>query len=134
MTMSEQNKKLVRELVESVYGGELTRLDDFVSDAYVDHSRWGDREGLRRMLAQFKAAYPDIEFTVEDIVAEGNRVAARIRATYTGSPKRREREKTIRATAIFRIDEGKVVEHWGTAIRSTSARLVLDSPSLRLSS
>ncbi len=113
MTMSEQNKELVRELVESVYGRELARLDEFVAETYVDHSRWGDREGLRRMLAQFKTAYPDIEFVVEDIVAEGNRVAARIRATYNGNKKRRHREKTMRATAIFRIDEGKVVEHWG---------------------
>lgn len=113
MTLSEQNKKLIRELVENVYAGELTRLDEFVSETYVDHSRWGDRDGLRRMLAQFKTAYPDIEFVVEDIVAEGNRVAARIRATYTGSPKARDLEKTIRATAIFRIAEGKVVEHWG---------------------
>jgi predicted SnoaL-like aldol condensation-catalyzing enzyme len=110
---SSLNKAVVRELVERAYSGEVDRLDGLVAPDYLDHSRWGDREGLRRVIVDFKAAYPGIEFSVRDIVGEGDKVAARIRCTCRDHPGESGHEKVIHSIAIFRLANGKVVEHWG---------------------
>jgi len=104
-----QNKTIVRELVEKVYSGDVDKLDDLVRTDYVDHSRWHDRDGLRRVIKAFKGAYPRIEFSVRDIFAEDDKVAARIRCNCEESG----HEKVIHSIAIFRLADGKVVEHWG---------------------
>jgi len=108
-----RNKAIVRELVERVYSGDLDRLDDLVTTGYVDHSRWGDRDGLRRVIAAFKSAYPGIEFSVRDILAEGDKVAARIRCNCQDHSEESGHAKVIHSIAIFRLADGKVVEHWG---------------------
>lgn len=109
----ERNKALVRELVESVYAGRVERLDALVSAEYTDHSRWRTRDGLRDVLTQFLRVYPYRECVVEDAIAEGDRVAARLRCDYARSAKPASHDKTVRATVVFRIADGKVVEHWG---------------------
>jgi predicted SnoaL-like aldol condensation-catalyzing enzyme len=109
---SSENKTIVRQLVEQVYSGAVERLDELVAADYVDHSRWRDREGLRRVIVAFKGAYPTIEFSVRDILAEDDRVAARIRCTCR-DPSDPSQDKVIHSISIFRLDEGKVVEHWG---------------------
>ena len=104
------NKAIVRQLVEKVYCGAVDQLDGLVAADYVDHSRWRDREGLSRVIVAFKGAYPAIEFSVRDIVAEDDKVAARIRCTCRDHS---DTDKVIHSIAIFRLDNGKVVEHWG---------------------
>jgi predicted SnoaL-like aldol condensation-catalyzing enzyme len=109
---SSDNKAIVRQLVEKVYCGAVDQLDELVAADYVDHSRWRDREGLRRVIVAFKGAYPEIEFSVRDILAEDDKVAARIRCTCRDHSDRFQ-DKVIHSIAIFRLDDGKVVEHWG---------------------
>ncbi len=112
-TTLERNKTLVRELVERVYGGELARLGEIVSARYVDHSRWKTREGLKKMLEGFLAAYSRVEFSLEDVLAESDRVAVRIHCECRSQGN--TVEKTIDSTGIFRVYGGKVVEHWGNS-------------------
>jgi predicted ester cyclase len=108
-----ENKTIVRELVERVYNGDVDRLDQLVAADYVDHSRWHDREGLRRVITALKAAYPGIDFRVRDILAEEDKVAARIRCDCRDDSQKSGPQKVIHSIAIFRLANGKVVEHWG---------------------
>jgi predicted SnoaL-like aldol condensation-catalyzing enzyme len=107
------NKEIVRQLVEKVYSGKVDELDGLVAPEYVDHSRWGDREGLRHVIVDFKAAYPGIEFSVRDILAEDDKVAVRIRCSCRDHSDESGLEKVIHSIAIFRLAKEKVVEHWG---------------------
>ncbi len=109
----ERNKALIRELLEGVYSGAVDRLDDLVASEYTDHGRWRDREGLRDGLTQLERVYPFRECVVEDVIAEGDRVAARLRCEYGRAPKPARSDKTVRATMVFRIENEKVVEQWG---------------------
>lgn len=113
MSNTEENKALIRRLVAEVYGSDLDRLNDLVAENYVDHSRWGDRDGLRRMLTALRHAYPEIKFSIDDLIAEGDRVAACIHCDCAGEAGSAVGKKRIKATVVFRVDKGKVVEHWG---------------------
>jgi predicted SnoaL-like aldol condensation-catalyzing enzyme len=108
-----ENKAIVRQLVEKVYCGAVDQLDQLVAADYVDHSRWRDREGLRRVIVAFKGVYPGIEFSIRDILAEDDKVAARIRCTCRDHHSDESQDKVIHSIAIFRLSDGKVVEHWG---------------------
>jgi steroid delta-isomerase-like uncharacterized protein len=121
--MSEQNKMLVRRAIEEVWnGGNLAAIEEFVAGDFVVHGSTpgGDihgPEGVRRFFAALREAFPDIRFTIEDQIAEGDRVVTRwtARATHTGTfqgvpPTGRPIHMT--ATDVERIVDGKVVECW----------------------
>lgn len=110
MTRNEDNERAVRRLVEDAYGGDLDGLDDLVAKDCRDHSRWVDREGLRKMLAGFRAAYPDVCFTVTKLVAEGDEEAARYECECGGAEN--AQGKHFGAIAIFKFANGKLIEHW----------------------
>ena len=106
---AKENKTLVRRLFEEAIPGDLDLLRESFADDYVDHCRWENREGLCHMISGFRAAFPKLKCKVEDMIAEGDKVAARVMITGNG----KEMEKTIKAVAIYRIENGKIVEHWG---------------------
>lgn len=121
--MSEQNKLLVRRAIEEVWnGGNLSAIDEFVAGDFVVHGSTpgGDiqgPEGARRFFGALHEAFPDIRFTIEDQIAEGDRVVTRwtARGTHTGTfmgvpPTGRPIRMT--ATDVDRIANGKVVECW----------------------
>ncbi len=122
---AEGNKAIIRRFVEEVQnGGDLAAVDELTAPGYVNHSAPpgvpGDREGLKQLTAMFRRAFPDGRMTIEEMVAEGDRVATRktFRGTHRGElmgiP------PTGRAVAIGLIDivrlvDGKVVESWSAA-------------------
>jgi steroid delta-isomerase-like uncharacterized protein len=121
--MSEHNKLLVRRAIDEVWnGGNLVAIDEFVAGDFVAHGSTlgGDihgPEGARRFFAALRDAFPDIRFTIEDQIAEGDRVVTRwtARATHTGTflgVPPTGRPIRITATDVDRIANGKVVECW----------------------
>ena len=64
-------------------------LDEIISDNYVGHgaARFPGRERLKAELAGYAAAFSDLRYTIEDVIAEGDRVVSRrtARGTHTGS-------------------------------------------------
>jgi serine phosphatase RsbU (regulator of sigma subunit)/ketosteroid isomerase-like protein len=118
----EKNKALVRRFLEAQAKGNLNVIDEVLTPHFVDHDRLPgqapDREGYKRAIAEYHAAFSNVRFLVEDQVAEGNKVVTRfiVRATHdlgelmgvapTG------REVTYKAMAIHRIVRGKIVEEW----------------------
>ena len=122
---AEGSKGIVRRFVEEVQnGGNLAALDAICAPGYVNHSAPPgvptDREGLRQLTALFRAAFPDGRMTIEEMVAEGERVATRktFRGTHRGElmgipPTGKVVE--IGLIDIVRLVDGKVVESWSTA-------------------
>src|SRR6266487_536256 len=78
------------------------------------------RDGLKQFVTATLSAFPDFHFTIEDAIAEGNKVAVRLtaRGTHRGPlgdipPTGNQVANT--AIVIFRITDGKIVERWGVA-------------------
>jgi len=118
----EENKNIVRSYQEIYNSNDLDRLTEVVSEDLltpnilpgIPHGVEGAKTAHRIMLAGF----PDYQTIIEDMIAEGNKVAARIKMTGTqtgefmGIP---PTGKEVSFTGIFiaRIANGKIVEHWG---------------------
>ena len=120
---AETNKDVIRRLLAEVDRGDLGVVDRYYSPDYVDHAPSpvrrlaAGRDGVRQAFALFQRAFPDTRHTIEDLVAEGDRVVARIsaRGTHTGelfghAPTGRVVTQT--AIAIYRIVNGQIVERW----------------------
>ena len=117
------NKALVRRFYEEAWGrGDLDVIDDLFADDYVRHDlRPGvpppGPEGMKRITADFRAAFPDLRFEVDILLGEDDFVAARWTAsgTHTGSwggVAPTGRTATFSGVNIFRFVDGKVVEIW----------------------
>ena len=118
----EENKNVVRRYQEIYNSNDLDRLTDVLSeDLSTPNIMPGIPKGLEGAKAAHRimiAGFPDYQTTIEDMVAEGNKVAVRIRmtgthtGTFMGIP---PTGKQIAFTGIYivRIANGKIVEHWG---------------------
>src|SRR5579859_6560962 len=88
MTNTENNKAVIRKFLEEVINqNRMERATDLVVEDFVEldplpGQRQG-REGLKEVLGMMRAAFPDIHWTVEDMVAEGDKVVTRF--TWTGT-------------------------------------------------
>ncbi|HEX6272872.1 MAG TPA: ester cyclase [Polyangiaceae bacterium] len=117
-SLEDRNKTLVRSLYEDcINTGRLERLGEYVADEYVGVRGERGPSGFAGVIAALRRGIPDIRFTLEDLVAEGDRVAVRWtwRGTHQGpfagfSPTGKTLEN--RAIAIYRIEDGKVVRAW----------------------
>jgi steroid delta-isomerase-like uncharacterized protein len=103
---------------------DLSDLEEFIAADFVSHSTPPGLapgiEGVKQMVSIFQNAFPDMDGAIEDVVAEGDKVVVRFSTTGThqgeffGIP---PTGKRIRSTGIniFRIANGKIVEHWNNA-------------------
>lgn len=122
MTAAE-HKALLRRYIEEVWhNGNIAALDDFLAPTYRRHVSPTapplTLDGQKQRLAGFRAAFPDIELTLEDVVAEGDRVAFRstIRGTHRGvfqgiAPT--GALVTVGLVDVVRIENGLITEQWG---------------------
>lgn len=120
--MSEQNKMLDRRYLEEVWNrGNYDVIDQFVASDFVGHSPPSDEipgaDGIRQYVSTLRAAFPDVHITVEDQIAEGDRVVTRwtARGTHRGefqgiSPTGKQAQVT--GVTISRVANGKFVEGW----------------------
>lgn len=118
----EEKKAVVRRFVEEVYNkGNLNAVDELVAEAYVDHAQnVQGRAAVKEIVSSIRAAFPDLQVTIEDMVAEGDTVAVRTRSTHThrghfmGIPPTGV-EGSHTGMAFIRIVDGQVVEFWEEA-------------------
>jgi steroid delta-isomerase-like uncharacterized protein len=123
--VSEQNKALIRRLIKEVEKGNLDIVDELLAPDFVDHDllpdQKPDREDYKRGLASDSAAFSDISISIEDQIAEDDRVMTRFtwRATHTKGKfmGRDPGGKKVESRAIFvhRIADGKVKEEWSAS-------------------
>jgi steroid delta-isomerase-like uncharacterized protein len=117
------NKALVRRFYDEVWsGGNLAVADEVFAEDYVRHdlrpsAALPGPEGQKRIAEDFRAAFPDLRFEVEIVVAEDELVAARWTASGThrgrwGAIEPSGRRATFSGVNIFRFENGKVVELW----------------------
>ena len=122
--MSEANKSVVREFFEEVVNaGNLDRADELVSPSYIEHQELPGGEGrqgievAKGFLSLMRGAFPDFRFEVEDLIAEGDKVAARVIVSGThlgemmGLAPTGKRVSTS-GIEVFRFEDGKMAEHW----------------------
>jgi steroid delta-isomerase-like uncharacterized protein len=122
--MSAQDlKALTRRFIEEWNKGKaaaMAVIDEMYATDFVSH---GDEDirsikNVKKSTSEEFTAFPDLHFTIDDMVAEGDKVAARITMTgthkgeYMGAPPT-NKKITIRAIAIERFAGGKIVEEWG---------------------
>jgi len=118
---TEQNKATLRRHYNEVMGqGKLDVVDQIVAPSFVDHDRDNpthDLAGAKQFFAMARSAFPDNSTTVEDMIAEGDRVVARITVTGThrgefmGTPPT-GKYVTFPCIDIVRCADGRIVEHW----------------------
>jgi steroid delta-isomerase-like uncharacterized protein len=121
--VSEENKALVRRQEEELFGrGSLELADEIYAPDYVGHdpSNPEDVRGLeaaKRAAADYRRAFPDLRVTVEELMAEGDKVAARlrVRGTHLGeldgiAPTGRRVDFT--GIVISSIEGGRIAEDW----------------------
>lgn len=122
--MSEQNKMVVRRAFEEVYNqGNLYVVDELVSSDFVVHLASEDihgSTGMKQFVSSLRQAFPDLHMTIQDQVAEGDKVVTRwlARGTHTGTfhgvpPTGRKGNMT--GIDIDRIVDAKAVECWTSA-------------------
>ncbi len=117
----EANKALVRRFVDEIFvQGRPEAVDELLADDFVPHT-WpfsGDgKADLKAAIERVSKGLSDPVFTIEDMIAEDDRVAVRLTASarQTGpfmSMPPSDRSYSIGEIHIFRIREGKVTEHW----------------------
>jgi steroid delta-isomerase-like uncharacterized protein len=120
---AEENRALIRRFIDEVFNQRnLDAIDEHLTTDYVDHAMPPglptNREGFKQFIGSFLEAFPDFHYTIEDILAEGNRVAIRLTAqgthqgTFLNMPPTGKRA-TWTEIHIGRITDGGIAEHWG---------------------
>jgi predicted SnoaL-like aldol condensation-catalyzing enzyme len=110
----EQNKEIARRFIEEVWNaGRLEVIDELLSPNLVNHDwppgQTSNRDQFRQFVAGYRSRYPNLHFTIEDMIAEGDEVATRV--TVRGV----DGEWT--GIGIVRIADGQIVEQWADTTR-----------------
>ena len=122
---TEDNKALTRTLLDRFNQKDLAVIDELYTPDFVLHDPAGpggwprgvnDREEYKKYLSSFFAAMPG-QFTIDDIIAEGDKVVTRWTYRSTHQDQWRDvaatgKEVTFTATGISRFVDGKVEETW----------------------
>lgn len=103
-------KALVLSLYKDGFAGDPRGLNRYFAPNFKDHSFFGDLKGLKVALQAFRTAYPNVQWRVEQLVAEGDKVAVHVTVIIRGHT---GTTRTIGSTSIYRVVQGKIVEHWG---------------------
>lgn len=122
--MSKQNKTIARKVFEEVQSqGNLALVEELVAGDYVGHTPLKEMHGpesAKQFFSMLREAFPNMQVTVEDQIAEGDKVVTRwtCRGTHKGHFQGMPptgRQMTMTGITIFRIANGKLVEGWTDA-------------------
>lgn len=117
--LAEANKAIVREFLALWQRRDFEGMARFWSPKMVHYARTGTYgpEEVFQLMSGFTAAFPDLEFEIEAILADGDLVSTRMTARGThvydfmGIVANGKRI-TASVMGMVRIDDGKIVEHW----------------------
>ena len=120
----ETNTALFRRFMEEVANrGNLAAVDEVMAPDFTEHEVLPPgtppgREGVKQVFAMLRAGLPDLQVTIDDAIATGDKVVCREtwRGTHRGellgaAPTGKRVE--FGAIDIVRVADGKLVEHWG---------------------
>ena len=119
---TEENKAAVHRFLEEViHRRNVAAVDEYLAPDYVEHDALPPgmppgREGLKQLVAMFLEAFPDLRLTIDEEVAEGDRVA--LYHTFTGTHQGTfmgiaptGKQVSFTTADFVRIVDGKQVEH-----------------------
>jgi steroid delta-isomerase-like uncharacterized protein len=124
--MSEQNKTLARRGLEEVWNqGKLSTIDELVASSATYHDpnvpggKFTGPDGLRQFVQIYRTAFPDVRISVNDQIADGDKVVTRWTATGTQKGQLMgiaptNKHATVTGVDIARYQDGKVVEAWAS--------------------
>jgi steroid delta-isomerase-like uncharacterized protein len=122
---TEANKAIIRLLFEEAFGqGNLAVLDEIIAPDQVNRGPGAlpgmpsGPEGSKMLISTYRNAFPDLHFTIDEQVAEGNTVVTRWTAhgthngEFAGIPPT-GKSATVVGIGLDRVEDGKIVESWG---------------------
>jgi predicted ester cyclase len=124
--MSAENTDRLKELVLEGSGqGDMSVLDEVVAEDFVEPQQGlpQGREGLSDVILKLRQAFPDLSYTVVQMVADGDKVWGHFRARCTNEGPFMGQDPTGKMMEIdvidniSRFEDGKMVEHWGVPDR-----------------
>jgi predicted ester cyclase len=117
---AQQNQEVLQRVIEEGFNkGNYQALDSLFAPDYREH-QFGLKQtlaGLKEDIQWLRTAFPDLHLTIEDMVADGDKVWIRMKASGTnlgplaGPPT--GKPMTIDVMDVCRFENGKIVEHWG---------------------
>ena len=123
--MSDTNKALFRRFIEEVINAKnVDKMDLLISENWLDHNpppgTGPGIEGMKQMMGMFFAAFPDLNATIDQLIAEGDIVAGRMVTTGTHQAEfmgiaATGKRVNFSEIHMVRIENGKAVEHWGNS-------------------
>ena len=127
--MSGDIKARFRQIWDRIWNqGDLDAIDEFYAADIVVHSAAPGTpagvEGVRLTVGGYRAAYPDLQLTLEDLIAEGDKIVHRWSMTGTqqgefrGAPPTGEK-MTMSGISMMRVADGKIAELWTAMTPST---------------
>jgi steroid delta-isomerase-like uncharacterized protein len=141
ITMSDENKKIARRLMEEGWSkGRLDAIDELMSSGCRFHdpvfpSLKSGAESYKQHIQTCRTGFPDLKFTIEDTIAERNEVVLHWTAhgTHRGEflgMAGTNKSATVSGTSIVRIEKNKIVEQWSDwNLLSLMEQLGLAAPS-----
>ena len=119
---TERNRALVRRALEEFYNaGDLSLAEELFAEDFINHDlaapQFIGREGRKQWVTTMSASFPGSHTTIDDLIAEGDRVVKRFtwrgthRGEWNGLPAT-GKQITNTGVAIYRIAEGKIQECW----------------------
>jgi steroid delta-isomerase-like uncharacterized protein len=120
--MSEENKAVINSAYAAVNTGDLEALAAVIAEDLVEHDvvpgMTPTKAGVIQFFANMRKSFSNLTLTVEDLIAEGDRVF--VRATMTGrnvgefmGMPATNKQINVPVGDYFRLENGKVAEHWG---------------------
>ena len=121
---TEKNKELMRGMIEEVFNkGNDGAVAEFMSTDFVEHEELPPGmtpgpEGTKQLVGALHAAFPDFNATIDDMIAEDDKVMMRMtwsgthKGEFMGIPATGKRV-SFGVFDIIRVANGKAVEHWG---------------------
>lgn len=122
--MSVDAKDVVGRVYAAVSSGDFETLSGLMADDVVEHEEIPglepNKEGVLAFFRGMRQSFPDVSMTVEDMIAEGEKVAVRFtlsgthRGEFMGMPATGN-EITVPGIDFFRVRDGQIAEHWGVS-------------------
>lgn len=112
-----------RRLYDLINAGDIDAFGDLLADDFVEHEEMPglapSKDGAKSFFRMQLAGFPDLRLDVADVIADGDKVVARVRYTGTQDGEFMGMPATgtsvdVQLIDIFRFDDdGRVIEHWG---------------------
>jgi len=113
----------IRRMYDLLSAGDIDGFGDLIADDFVEHEETPGleptKEGVKQFFHMYRAAFPDLRMEPQDVVASGDKVVARARATgtnqgeFVGMPAT-GKSVDVQLIDIIRFgDDGLAREHWG---------------------